>query len=63
MELERGQQPKKFTTYERDGNGGDEAMFRWYEQWHRDAFTIGKNGAINAGAIQIGNTRLFNRPF
>jgi RHS repeat-associated protein len=26
-------QPKKFTTYERDSNGTDEAMFRRYNRW------------------------------
>jgi RHS repeat-associated protein len=27
-------QPKKFTSYERDGNGSDDAMFRRYNRWH-----------------------------
>jgi len=27
-------QPKKFTSYERDTNGTDEAMFRRYNRWH-----------------------------
>lgn len=27
-------QPKKFTTYERDGNGSDDAMFRRSNRWH-----------------------------
>src|SRR2546430_7676647 len=27
-------QPKKFTTYDRDGNGSDEAMFRRYNRQH-----------------------------
>jgi RHS repeat-associated protein len=27
-------QPKKFTSYERDGNGSDEAMFRRFNRWH-----------------------------
>jgi RHS repeat-associated protein len=27
-------QPKKFTSYERDVNGSDEAMFRRYNRWH-----------------------------
>ena len=27
-------QPRKFTTYERDPNGTDEAMFRRYNRWH-----------------------------
>ncbi len=27
-------QPKKFTSYERDSNGSDEAMFRRYNRWH-----------------------------
>ncbi|HEV7745767.1 MAG TPA: S8 family serine peptidase [Pyrinomonadaceae bacterium] len=27
-------QPKKFTSYERDGNGSDEAMFRHSNRWH-----------------------------
>jgi RHS repeat-associated protein len=26
-------QPRKFTSYERDGNGSDEAMFRRYNRW------------------------------
>jgi RHS repeat-associated protein len=26
-------QPRKFTTYERDGNGSDDAMFRRYNRW------------------------------
>lgn len=26
-------QPKKFTSYERDGNGSDEVMFRRYNRW------------------------------
>jgi RHS repeat-associated protein len=28
-----GFQPRKFTTYERDGNASDEAMFRRYNRW------------------------------
>jgi RHS repeat-associated protein len=27
-------QPRKFTSYERDANGTDEAMFRRYNRWH-----------------------------
>jgi RHS repeat-associated protein len=27
-------QPKKFTSYDRDGNGADEAMFRRFNRWH-----------------------------
>jgi RHS repeat-associated protein len=27
-------QPKRFTSYERDANGSDEAMFRRYNRWH-----------------------------
>ncbi len=27
-------QPKKFTSYERDANGTDEAIFRRYNRWH-----------------------------
>jgi RHS repeat-associated protein len=27
-------QPKKFTSYHRDANGSDEAMFRRYNRWH-----------------------------
>jgi RHS repeat-associated protein len=27
-------QPHKYTTYERDGNGSDEAMFRRHNRWH-----------------------------
>jgi RHS repeat-associated protein len=29
-----GLQPRKYTTYERDGNGTDEAMMRRYNRWH-----------------------------
>jgi RHS repeat-associated protein len=29
-----GQQPRKFTSYERDQNGTDEAMHRRYNRWH-----------------------------
>jgi RHS repeat-associated protein len=28
------QQPRKYTTYERDQNGSDEAMMRRYNRWH-----------------------------
>lgn len=27
-------QPRKFTTYDRDANGSDDAMFRRYNRWH-----------------------------
>lgn len=27
-------QPKKFTSYERDANGSDDAMHRRYSRWH-----------------------------
>ena len=27
-------QPRKFTSYERDANGSDDAMFRRYNRWH-----------------------------
>src|SRR3989442_11046763 len=27
-------QPHRYTTYERDGNQSDEAMFRRYNRWH-----------------------------
>ena len=29
-----GFQPQRFTTYDRDGNGSDEAMHRRYNRWH-----------------------------
>lgn len=29
------QQPRKYTTYERDVNGADEAMMRRYNRWHQ----------------------------
>ena len=29
-----GFQPRRFTTYDRDGNGSDEAMHRRYNRWH-----------------------------
>jgi RHS repeat-associated protein len=50
-------QPKKFTSYERDGNGSDEAMFRRYNRWHSrfdqpDPYD---------GSYSLGNPQSFNR--
>jgi len=32
-------QPRKYTSYERDGNGSDEAMFRRYDVRNRDSIS------------------------
>ncbi len=50
-------QPKKFTSYERDVNGGDEAMFRRYNRWHSrfdqpDPYD---------GSYSLGDPQSFNR--
>jgi RHS repeat-associated protein len=46
-------QPKKFTSYERDGNGSDEAMFRRFNRWHsRFDQPDPYNGAYNAADPQ-----------
>jgi RHS repeat-associated protein len=50
-------QPKKFTSYERDGNGSDEAMFRRYNRWHSrfdqpDPYE---------GSYSLGDPQSFNR--
>jgi len=50
-------QPKKFTNYERDGNGSDEAMFRRYNRWQSrfdqpDPYD---------GSYDLGDPQSFNR--
>jgi len=50
-------QPKKFTTYERDANGTDEAMFRRYNRWQSrfdqpDPYD---------GSYDLGDPQSFNR--
>jgi RHS repeat-associated protein len=41
-------QPRRYTTYERDGNGGDEAMMRRYEgRWQRFAQPDPFDGSYN----------------
>ena len=50
-------QPKKFTSYERDANGSDEAMFRRSNRWHSrfdqpDPYD---------GSYDFGNPQSFNR--
>jgi RHS repeat-associated protein len=50
-------QPKKFTSYERDANGTDEAMFRRYNRWQSrfdqpDPY---------AGSYSLTNPQSFNR--
>jgi RHS repeat-associated protein len=50
-------QPHKYTTYERDGNGSDEAMFRRYNRWHSrfdqpDPYD---------GSYELGDPQSFNR--
>ncbi|HYG78947.1 MAG TPA: RHS repeat-associated core domain-containing protein, partial [Pyrinomonadaceae bacterium] len=44
----QSQQPRRFTNYERDANGGDEAMFRRYEsKWARFAQPDPYDGSYN----------------
>ena len=46
-------QPKKFTSYELDGNGSDEAMFRRYNRWQsRFDQPDPYDGAYNAAGRQ-----------
>jgi RHS repeat-associated protein len=49
-------QPRKFTTYERDGNGSDEAMFRRYNRWSRFDQPDPYHGSYN-----LSNPQSFNR--
>ena len=50
-------QPHRYTTYERDANGGDEAMMRRYAgKWHRFAQPDPYNGSYN-----FTNPQSFNR--
>ena len=50
-------QPKKFTSYERDGNGTDEAMFRRYNRWHS---RFDQPDPYN-GSASLTNPQSFNR--
>jgi RHS repeat-associated protein len=49
--------PKKFTTYERDSNGTDEAMFRRYNRWHSRFDQPDPYG----GSTSLTNPQSFNR--
>jgi RHS repeat-associated protein len=50
-------QPHRYTTYERDGNGGDEAMMRRYTgKWHRFA-----QPDPYGGSYDLTNPQSFNR--
>ena len=50
-------QPHRYTTYERDGNGGDEAMMRRYTgKWHRFAQPDPYDGSYD-----LTNPQSFNR--
>jgi len=50
-------QPHRFTSYERDGNGGDEAMMRRYTgKWHRFAQPDPYDGSYD-----LSNPQSFNR--
>jgi len=50
-------QPKKFTSYERDGNGSDEAMFRRYNRW-QSRFD---QPDPSDGSYDLGDPQSFNR--
>jgi RHS repeat-associated protein len=50
-------QPKKFTSYERDSNGTDEAMFRRYNRWHSRFDQPDPAG----GSYDMGNPQSLNR--
>lgn len=50
-------QPHKYTSYERDGNGGDDAMFRRYEgRWNRFSQPDPSDGSYD-----VTNPQSFNR--
>ena len=50
-------QPKKFTSYDRDGNGSDEAMFRRYNRYHSRFDQPDPYG----GSASLTNPQSFNR--
>ncbi|MGH9930594.1 MAG: RHS repeat-associated core domain-containing protein, partial [Pyrinomonadaceae bacterium] len=50
-------QPKKFTSYERDANGSDEAMFRRYNRWQS---RFDQPDPYH-GSYEPGNPQSFNR--
>jgi RHS repeat-associated protein len=50
-------QPKKFTSYDRDGNGTDEAMFRRYNRWHSRF----DQPDPSSGSYDLTNPQSFNR--
>lgn len=50
-------QPKKFTSYDRDANGSDEAMFRRYNRSHSRFDQPDPYG----GSYDLGNPQSFNR--
>jgi len=50
-------QPRKFTSYERDANGTDEAMFRRYNRWHSRFDQPDPYG----GSYDLANPQSFNR--
>jgi RHS repeat-associated protein len=52
-----GFQPKKFTSYERDGNGSDEAMHRRYNRW----YSRFDQPDPYEGSYDLANPQSFNR--
>src|SRR5205823_2872336 len=50
-------QPRKFTTYDRDGNGTDEATFRRFNRWHSRFDQPDPYG----GSYDLGNPQSLNR--
>ncbi|HJT65086.1 MAG TPA: S8 family serine peptidase, partial [Pyrinomonadaceae bacterium] len=50
-------QPRKFTTYDRDINGSDEAMFRRHNRWHSRF----DQPDPNEGSYRLGDPQSFNR--
>jgi RHS repeat-associated protein len=50
-------QPHKYTTYESDGNGSDEAMFRRYNRWHS---RFDRPNPYD-GSYNMGDPQSFNR--
>ena len=50
-------QPKKFTSYDRDGNGSDEAMFRRHNRWHSRFDQPDPYG----GSYKLSDPQSFNR--
>ena len=50
-------QPRRFNTYERDGNSSDEAMFRRYNRW----WSRFDQPDPYDGSYNLGNSQSFNR--